>query len=419
MAGRMKVLWVVNLTVPRGSSLAEPGSATFGGWISSMLAQLAASPEVEMAVVARSAGGPMEKAVFSGVTHYYLPLHPRDPLDVTQADCRAVLDDFGPDLLHAEGTEMAYTRRFLRSWSGANVVSVQGILQGLEPHEYGGLAVEDFLFSMRPRQMLIGAGLIAARHLRFRPRLKHEAESLQLAQNILGRTQWDRAHTFALNPRAPYFTVHRVLRPAFYERPWTLEGAERHSLFVGNAFAPRKGVHFVLQAMAQLRDRYPDMRLYVAGPRLEAAGWRDWKKQVGYPAYLLDRIRALGLQDRVIFTDVLSSGEMADRMRRSHAFILSSLIENSPNSLAEAMALGVPTISAYAGGAPDMAEDGREALFYRPIDPQMLAWRITQIFDSDALARKLGAAARKRALKTHDPVDNRDRLLAAYRAILT
>ncbi|HEX5776841.1 MAG TPA: glycosyltransferase family 4 protein [Caulobacteraceae bacterium] len=415
----MRILWVVNLVAPRGAGLADPHSATFGGWISTMLAELAASPDVEMAVAMRSPGGAWERREIGGVTYYYIPPARGDGLDISAADCSAVLADCKPDLLHAEGSEMAYSCRFLHSWPGPNVVSLQGVLHGYEPYEYGGLHLDDLLFSWRPRLMAMGAALMAAKRLRFAPRLKLEARTLARARNLIGRTEWDRAQAFALNPGAPYFTVHRILRPPFRGEPWKIEGIDRHTLFIGNAASPRKGAHFVLRALAQLKPLYPDIRLRIAGPAPQPSGAGDWKKQIGYAAYLRHLIGTLDLADQVAFTGVLTAEEMAAELRRSHAFVLPSVIENSPNSLAEAMMLGTPAISAYAGGAPDMAEDGAEALFYRPEDPQMLAWRITQVFESDALARKLSAAARKRAMKTHDPADNRDRLLAAYRTILS
>lgn len=415
----MRILWVVNLVVPRGEAIADPKSATFGGWISTMLAQVSAAPDVELGVALRSPGGAWERRLIGGVTYYYIPPSKSDALDISQADCSAVLADFQPDLLHAEGSEMAYACRFLQSWSGENVVSLQGVLHGYEPHEYGALPIDDLIFSWRPRLMLMGAVMAAAKRLQFRPRLKLEARTLRRARNLIGRTGWDRAQAFALNPAAPYFTVHRILRPPFYGEPWKVGAAERHTLFVSSAAAPRKGAHFVLQAVAQLKPLYPDIRLRIAGPSPEPEGPGDWKKHVGYTVYLRHLIKTLGLAEQVTFTGVITAEQMAGEMRRSRLFVLPSVIENSPNSLAEAMMLGAPVVSAYAGGAPDMAEADREALFYRADDPQMLAWRIKQIFDSDALAQKLSAAARKRALERHDPAANRDRLLAAYRTILS
>ena len=75
-------------------------------------------------------------------------------------------------------------------------------------------------------------------------------------------------------------------------------------------------------------------------------------------------------------------------------------------------------MSAYVGGAPDMAQDGKEALFYRNDDPELLAWRIKQIFDSRETAEKLSENGRRRALITHDPEGNVRLLIDAYSDML-
>ena len=51
-------------------------------------------------------------------------------------------------------------------------------------------------------------------------------------------------------------------------------------------------------------------------------------------------------------------------------------------------------------------------------DPELLAWRIKQIFDSRETAEKLSENGRKRALITHDPERNADMLINAYEDIL-
>ena len=80
-----------------------------------------------------------------------------------------------------------------------------------------------------------------------------------------------------------------------------------------------------------------------------------------------------------------------------------SLIDNSPNSLAEAMLVGVPCVASAAGGIPSMIEDGRDGLLYPPGDVEALAATIAAVTSDRAMARRLGAAARKRALVRHDP----------------
>ena len=80
--------------------------------------------------------------------------------------------------------------------------------------------------------------------------------------------------------------------------------------------------------------------------------------------------------------------------------------------------LGMPCVSSYAGGAPGMARDESEALFFRAGDPVTMAHQLKRLFDSDALCARLGDAAHARAARNHDPDANLQDLLDAYRAIL-
>ena len=129
-------------------------------------------------------------------------------------------------------------------------------------------------------------------------------------------------------------------------------------------------------------------------------------------------ISDLGVRDYIEFTGPLKAPQVAERLSKVNAYVLSSTIENSPNTLGEAMMVGTPCVSAYVGGASDMAEDGKEALFYRNDDPKLLAWNIKRIFDNDELAVSLSEAAKKKARITHDAERNAQMLVDAYTDIL-
>ncbi|MBK9669195.1 MAG: hypothetical protein IPO74_04165 [Thermomonas sp.] len=64
-----------------------------------------------------------------------------------------------------------------------------------------------------------------------------------------------------------------------------MEASDRHSIFIGNAASPRKGGHVMLEALALLRREYPQVRLVIAGEKLDAKS-RGLRRSIGYPAYL-------------------------------------------------------------------------------------------------------------------------------------
>ena len=412
----MRVLWVVNLVLPEVAHLVGGNKVAFGGWVSAMIQQLAQVPGIELGVAMR---GPIQtrvKELIGSVQYYLLPQHGK--FDVADADCRFVLEDFHPDLLHVEGTESAQARRFLDCWQGKNIVSLQGIINGYEPHQYGGLPVGEMLLSFHPIKAMVAAAMIANKQLLFKPRLTIEIETIRKAQNILGRTTWDRAHAYAINSDATYFSCNRILRKSFYQMQWDIPQIQRHSIFIGNSSTPLKGAHFVLSAVSQLKREYPDIKLYIAGESANVSSWTQWKKMVGYAAYLRYLIKTLDISEHVEFMGILQAKQMAERLCSVNAYVLCSTIENSPNTLGEAMIMGVPAVAAFVGGAPDMARDNEEVLFYRDNDPQLLAYQLKRIFDDDSLALCLSGNARKRAQQTHDPQVNLQKLLHAYHNIL-
>ena len=99
---------------------------------------------------------------------------------------------------------------------------------------------------------------------------------------------------------------------------------------------------------------------------------------------------------------------------KRQVFVLPSTIENSPNSLGEAMLLGVPCVAADVGGVTTMMRHGLEGEIYPSTAPYMLAFYVENIFAQGAAAEAMGAAARAHAGVTHDPEKNLADLLEIY-----
>ena len=416
----MRILWTVNI-IPRdyARALGRQGG-TGGGWIDAMLDQMRTKEDVQLYVACKNdvpkASAPCTQDGISYISLLY------GQTQSLEEQCQAILQQVKPDLVQIDGTEFPHATAMFqaaKSHSIPTLVSLQGVLNGLYPYECGELPLDEMMLSTSMTKMFAAWMLYLRKVIWFKPRMKAEKAILEQAEYVTGRTNWDRAHLYAINPKARYFAVNRILRAPFYTAQWEISRIERHSIYVGNGYYALKGLHFMLQALPLLVKEYPDVKLYVSGNKpFEEQDRRPLFKR-GYGGYLKKLIKENHLEKQVVFTGSLSAEQMVERFLKSHLYVLCSTIENSPNTLGEAMLLGCPCVSAYAGGAPEMAEEGKEVLFYRSNDPALLAWSIKRIFDDDGLALALSQNARSRAQQTHSPSLNSASLYNAYKVILS
>lgn len=414
----MRILWVTAQVLPYIGDKLGIKTSGFGGWITNMIEQLRKLPDLDIGIAMVSdkvMDGIRVEKIDEKLTCYVARSLPNK--SISNEDRDSIVAMFRPDIIHIEGNEFGIHNVFSAANDVRVLVSLQGILSGYEPYQYGELPIADNLLTNKNKMLLSSWILYLRKHRRFDDRVSGETETIRNAQYIMGRTFWDRAHSYWLNPNARYYACNRILRPDFYKSQWDIANIERHSIFVGNGYSPLKGVHFAIEAVALLKKEYPDVKLYCTGNSPIETDKKS-VKYYGYSRIIRHLIKKNHLEDNVVFMGAKLADEMIERMVQSNVYVLPSLIENSPNTLGEAMIQGMPCVSAYTGGASDMAVDYREVLFYRANDPKLLAWQVKQIFDSDELAVTLGKNARLHALKTHDPVTNRDALLSAYKDIL-
>lgn len=417
----MRILWTVNLIPSELANTLGIRSEVLGGWVESMAGQIREQDDIELAIACKA--GPKQKfsLEIAGIKYYSLSYDSKTDVEMIARQCRGIIEDFQPDLIQIEGTEFLHAKAMLQMGKKKNiptVVSMQGILNGQYGYQCGQLPIDDMMFSMSITKMFAAWILHLRKRLWYKPRMKPEREIIEQAEYILGRTTWDRAHTYAINPNAKYFSCNRVLREPFYQKRWDIEKMERHSIYVGNGYFALKGLHFVIMALPQLIREYPDVKLYVAGYKpYENKDRRSFIKK-GYAAYLKKLVQDLGVEQHIEFTGPLKAEQVAEKLTNVNVYVLSSAVENSPNTLGEAMMVGTPCVASYVGGVPDMAVDGEEALHYRNDDPALLAWKIKNIFDQEELALKLSEQGRKKALETHDATKNAAQLIHVYQEIL-
>ena len=137
-----------------------------------------------------------------------------------------------------------------------------------------------------------------------------------------------------------------------------------------------------------------------------------------YKLYLKKLIYKYNLQDKIIFLGELNEEQMRYQFLKTNVFVSPSAIENSSNSMGEAMLLGCPIVASNVGGTKSILRDGIDGFLYPFNEPYMLAYYVKKIFKSDDIARNIGDEARKHALVTHDPENNLKKLIDIYDNLL-
>lgn len=414
----MRLLWLCNL-IPGTVQQAIDGSAGNGLWIDHTLEDLLAEPGMTLRVLCRGpkacqgTGGNLSYRVFEE------PVMHRYELSL-EAIFRQEVRSFAPDVIHIWGTEYSHTLAMLRICQSEGlldrtIVGIQGLCTICAKHYAEGLPASA-AHGFSPRD-LVRMDNVAMQRRHYFQRGEMERAALSVTRHVLGRTHWDRACTEMLAPQAEYHFCGETLRESFYTGSWQYEACRKHSIFASGPDTPIKGFHLLLEAMKLVLSKYPDATLCVPGPDIFRSRGRARLLEQTYHRYLRRWAAKNGLTEHIRFLGRLDAEQMKGAFLDANVFVLPSVIENSPNTLGEAMLLGLPCVAADVGGVASMLHAPEEGLLYQSSAPYVLARNICDVFAMEANAAAMGAAAQARARKNHDPKTNLQTLLTIYRSL--
>jgi len=185
-----------------------------------------------------------------------------------------------------------------------------------------------------------------------------------------------------------------------------------HIVSVGRLVEP-KGFPLLLDALKLLRDRGVDFTGEIVGGAREPDDTVTWVQ-------LRKRHTKYGLGDRVRFSGEAGMTGVIEAYRRADLFVLPCIRARdgshdiTPNSVIEAMAMGLPVISTRSGAITEIVDDGVDGLLVRPGDVDLLAAAIERLLRDARLRRSLGEAARRKVLERFDAERNVERRLAVF-----
>ena len=421
----MKILWLVNVILPQIADSIGCEAQSIGGWLVKLSQRLAQTDGIELTVIFphHFSAEVLEGKTVDGYAFFGFPTKRAVATNYNQQEEKLFVQILAkqlPDIVHIWGTEYIHSLEMFRAFSNPAkcIVSLQGIISYISKYYMADLP-HRVKYSSTIRDILRNDRLWQQQK-RFEKRGIYEQKLLREAQNVIGRTDWDRAICQILNPQCKYFKCNEILRESFYSNQWSLDECERYSVFVSQGNYPIKGLHHMIEALADIVKVYPKAKLYVAGTEL----YRDDNfvgriKISGYGRYIMKLIRQYHLEDSVFFIGNLSEGEMCNQFLKSHVFAMPSAIENSPNSLGEAMLLGMPCVAADVGGISSMFVHGKDGFLYQANAPYMLAYYIKRIFACDTLCYELSEVAKKRAKTVFNVGKNVVKYLGVYHEIVS
>jgi glycosyltransferase involved in cell wall biosynthesis len=219
------------------------------------------------------------------------------------------------------------------------------------------------------------------------------------------------ANVDASTNEAVCFSNGFILRDEFYKAgEWKING--NNIILTSASFvAPYKGLHVLLDAVAILIVRFPQIKLRIIGPYLERGIRTD-----GYVHYLLNKTQKLGITSNVEWLGCLNAKEICNQIQQASVFVNSSLIESAGMTVLEAMAIGIPIVSSYTGGIPSFAFDS--VLYFPPGDFKMCAFQISKALTDKTIMVLSGKMSRAYVTKYHGKERVIKQQLDIYRSLL-
>lgn len=440
----MRILWICNIMLPMVAEHLGMVASNKEGWLTGLAdiilknqadnhIRLAIAFPVQTPLKERRMVIPV-KDMENGLTCYSFTEdlnHPENyPMDL-EGQLREIVKEWKPDVVHCFGTEYPHTLAITRVCPKDKIlIGIQGICT---------LCAEKYLADLPPRVVRrvtfrdsVKKDSILMQQEKFRKRGEREVEVIRNAAHITGRTWMDKMFTTRINENVKYHFMNETLRSNFYEGTWNLDNCEKYSIFLSQGDYPLKGLHYMLKAMPAILKKYPQAKVYVAGNSIvNYKTWKDKLKISSYGKYLRELIKENGLKGKVTFLGKLTTPEMKEQYLKSHLFVCSSSIENSPNSLGEAMLLGVPCITADMGGVASVFNDGLDGISYpgygaeeyvqetdkEAAQANMLAKAVIRMWDNPEEMKKYTEQARAHAQRNYDGQANYKRLLEIYNEI--
>ncbi len=155
-----------------------------------------------------------------------------------------------------------------------------------------------------------------------------------------------------------------------------------HQIAVTARLTAWKGVDGIIRAVALLKDKFPDIRLVIAGDGPEQSSLKKLAEDSGVSSH-------------VSFLGNISRTETWRLRQNSEVYVLNSTYEGLPHTVLTSFVAGIPVIATNIPGTNEAIYDQETGLLVPPGDDHALAVAIERLFKDPALGKKLAENGKK------------------------
>jgi glycosyltransferase involved in cell wall biosynthesis len=391
-------------------------------WSEALMEALAGYDNLNIALAVPVNGKSFQKQQVKGITLYGLPnpreknflkkiykriKHAPEDINVNSYAVQAI-NDFNPDIIQIFGTENPFGL-IIPQQRIPVVIHIQGYLMVCGQKWFTGISKCDQLRYTGLKDLLLMNGSYHE-FFEFRNRAEREDAIIKSCSYFMGRTTFDNRIVSLISPGSKYFHCEEFIRKNFFREKWNATLTDQISLVSILKGTTYKGIDLLIETLLVLK-KYSALKfsLTICGVAEAEEVVRILKKK--YKKDIADL--------NISFAGRQTADGLAKQLCNSNFYIHPSYIENSPNSVCEAMALGMPVISTNVGGICSLMDDGVDGLLVQEGEPYSLAAAVINLINNYEYAKLLGENARKRSVGRHAPDQIVKQLLSIYETILT
>ncbi|MFC2080672.1 glycosyltransferase family 4 protein [Bacteroidota bacterium] len=416
----MRILYLVYAQQKTFASFEKDPKTGFS-WVDALLNELSKNQSLNIALAVPINERTLQKKNENGIRLYGLPNQPernrikryykRILYTIENKNINLyveqVISDFKPDVIQIFGSENPFGLIVNLDYNNV-IIHIQGYLFVCLKKWFSGISSWKLFRYTSFRNLLHFFGTYHT-FFTFRKRSEREAQILMNCKYFLGRTEFDKRITHLYAPDAKYYHCNELLRPEFFTKSWSMELTRNIgcvSILNGSVY---KGIELLIET-SKLLEEYSSFSFSfnVCGISEDEELVRILKK--------IYRIEFGGIN--IKFLGKLTAEDLVSELQSANLFIHPSHAENSPNSICEAMALGMPIISTNVGGIPSIIKDKSEGLLIQEGEPYSLAAAILELINNYDMAKYYGNNAREKAFKRHNPKAVVNTLINVYEDVI-